>query len=379
MNEQKPEWYAKLKGDPIREKTFTLDKIHQIEQKAEEYQIQVQPRKRKALVPLLIVTALAAMVLFVVIVNKDTVGQWFSDNNQTGIETPIPTSPPPSTPTPTETSKDLRVEITETAGVLWHLLPFKTEDVSSMTVLNENTGKEVSIPEERNYIILQSLNWIDLTKAKAVNVSGESYELSALLRLHLKDGTVYAVPYDINNNVFDLGEPDSGNSFYYSDDQTVLLMQSLLNPDSQLAELDRDMDKAHNEDSSRDGKRTYNLDQLMVNGNDYAGWEKELESSSLDQPEIRYYDSGEEKVKGLNIYDKGGIIAISRQYVFTTNQYKTSGGVTVGSTPDEVLANLGEPSSKSASKWNYNLGDYQRFYLLFEENVVKYMVVLIPL
>lgn len=72
------------------------------------------------------------------------------------------------------------------------------------------------------------------------------------------------------------------------------------------------------------------------------------------------------------------LIALNSQLVFASSQYKTVDGVGVGSLEDEVLKKLGKPNLKTKTGWGYKSGDYVRFYLYFEEGVVKYMSINMP-
>ncbi|GGH40660.1 hypothetical protein [Paenibacillus segetis] len=278
-------------------------------------------------------------------VNKD------EDNN-----TPIPTATP--------------VKPIVILPYLIEMLDFQEEDVQSISV--EYKGMKQDIPAERLYVILQSLRWADTTAAKAETEAKADVE-QAVIHFALKEQVV-DLPYDINNNTFELG-----GSSYYADDQVLLLMQGLFRINVELAELDTFLEQARiqQENAGNVDPEALTAERVQMDGLDFNGWETKLKDAESVWT-ISFYDEGTGEVKKAQKFDHG-IIMLNRQIIFTNDVYETGDGVKVGLTIDQVMDKLGPWAMKLVSRWSYKVGDYYNFHLYFDLNKVKYIVLSQPL
>ncbi|GGG14588.1 hypothetical protein [Paenibacillus abyssi] len=404
MSDKTPDWYQKLKGEPLVEKTFTVDSIRRIEQKRAEWEKRGKARTNHIRRVFVMCAASILLVLLLGIsLEHDRLGKWVSDIGSTWSTEPGSITPPAGKPGPdavppdtigpdtaepepfdpdqTETDNqtqkpdptqtDGRVHVKRMDGLLMEYLPFNTEEVQSISLWNNRIGEEIIIPDEREYVITQALNWLDIAKARVEEAAGSEPDLK--LRFHLKNH-VYAIPYNPDNNALDLG-----GGQYYADDRTLLLIKSLMDPNSRLAVLDQTLEQARvpAEDGSSDESKLPDWEKLKIDGKDYNSWEMELKGMAFDS-ETLYYDSVIERVDGVREYGQGRIIQLSRLIVFLNSDYKTTDGVGVGLSEEEVLQLLGMPNHRTQTCWSYATGDYLTFHLYFEAGFVKMMALSQP-
>lgn len=261
-------------------------------------------------------------------------------------------------------------------GYLKDLLPFNTEQVEQITIEAYGIEQAIPVPEERQQVILHNLNDLDLTKA-AAEYTPKPLE-PTYMRFHTADH-VYTLSYDLRENEFII---DSKG--FYADDEVMLLMYGLLQPDSKLAELDQMFEQARIELEQYEGdivgSLIYPEDQLSLFSLNYEAWVGLLfNMSSLKSTEIgHYYKEGQQAVN-IAVEYENGILAINQSLIFTQEGYATPSGITIGTAEEQVLAGLGEPSLKLPSKWSYATGDDLKFHLYMEHNKVKYIVLTEPL
>ncbi|MDQ0060526.1 hypothetical protein [Paenibacillus harenae] len=377
MNEFDPEWMQKLKTtDPLRAKTFTPEKMSVIEKAVENMNKPSRGRKRKIWIPGF--AAVVAAVIFVSgILPSGPYTGWLSDlfeNEQNDGTTAKPNPIPPDQADPQpEIEPQPPAETVPLTGKLKDQLQFSTESEMTISIHDAQSGKDIDIPAEREYVILQSLNGTDLTAAKAQEAASSGPEASVFLRF-LVDGKIYQIPYRLKANTIEW----KGQSFYV-DDGIMLLMHGLLLPETKLTQIDRVFEQARKEQENGqviEQENRYDWERLQINGKDYAAWEKELKNLPLVS-EKKYYNFFTEKMNSIRQYE--GITALNQAILFEDPKYGTKDGIRVGLTEAEVIAKLGEPNKKSTTEWSYKDGDYSQFHLYFENGKVLYIVIAMPL
>ncbi|MDQ0115146.1 hypothetical protein [Paenibacillus harenae] len=377
MNEFDPEWMQKLKTtDPLRAKTFTPEKMSVIEKAVENMNKPSRGRKRKVWIPGF--AAVVAAVIFVSgILPSGPYTGWLSDlfeNEQNDGTTAKPNPIPPDQADPQpEIEPQPPAETVPLTGKLKDQLQFSTESEMTISIHDAQSGKDIEIPADREYVILQSLNGTDLTAAKAQEAASSGPEASVFLRF-LVDGKIYQIPYRLKANTIEW----KGQSFYV-DDGIMLLMHGLLLPETKLTQIDRVFEQARKEQENGqviEQENRYDWERLQINGKDYAAWEKELKNQPLVS-EKKYYNFFTEKMNSIRQYE--GITALNQAILFEDPKYGTKDGIRVGLTEAEVIAKLGEPNKKSTTEWSYKDGDYSQFHLYFENGKVLYIVIAMPL
>ncbi|RUS47447.1 hypothetical protein [Cohnella sp. AR92] len=118
------------------------------------------------------------------------------------------------------------------------------------------------------------------------------------------------------------------------------------------------------------------FDLLLIDGLDYDGWEKKL-SKLTPHLSIPYYDNVTNGVSYATAYQEG-ILHADLQIAFSSPDYATGGDIRVGMAKKQVQNAIGKPNLQVNSQWSYLIGDYLKFYLLFEDDKVKYMVYRMP-
>ncbi|MFD3261828.1 hypothetical protein ACE3MQ_24830 [Paenibacillus lentus] len=249
-------------------------------------------------------------------------------------------------------------------------LPFKEEEVNSISAIH--SGTKIEIPSERQYVVLQSLRFTDMQAA--VTEAASSSE-QVILQFNLANQRVIEVPYNLENNAY-----EADGKAYYADDQVLLLMHGLMNPDSELGLFDALEEKARLEmeqlaEAGEPGG--IEQEQLAVDGLIYMDWEERLQTEEADW-ELPYYDHAIGEIRKARKF-QDGILQLNNKIVFSDSSHETPGAVKVGLTMAEVTKKLDADARKLPSKWSYKSGDYFRFHLYFDDSKVKYMVLSQPL
>ncbi|UVI32672.1 DUF2845 domain-containing protein [Paenibacillus spongiae] len=379
MNDFEPEWYAKLKSGPHKQRTFTAAKMQAIEKEASRITGK-QGRKKLRWIP----AACACIAVSIVVMGLLPQGSytgWIRSLIDRTSEPMVPTKPEPA-PTPEPPVDDPQPEDdAPLTGYLKDQLPFNTESTAlTLSVHDSLNNKDIEIPSERQYVILQNFNWLELEKSKAAELDsaadGLRSDRSVTIRIQENDET-YEIPYWPNTNTFEWR-----GSHFYADSQVLRMMSGLLEPDSQLGRIDRIEEQARMEMEQHGAvnhETVYKSDRLEVNGKDINGWESELMKQQTGrQSGLKYYDDSLRKIADVREMNED-IIAFGGAVFFYSDRYATKGGVKVGLTQAEVLDKLGEPNSKTTSKWSYRIGDYLKFHLYFDQGKVVYISLLLPL
>ncbi|BBH24127.1 hypothetical protein Back11_54720 [Paenibacillus baekrokdamisoli] len=246
------------------------------------------------------------------------------------------------------------------------------EDVTSITVRSSESDHSIDVPKERYFAILDGLYWLDEGIAKADEQEKPTKSV-AVIRVETKSD-IYEIPYDLATNRLQI-EGD----WIYAYDYTLLIMHSLLAPESDIGKIDTMLEEARIEfDKNPTVTDTHLIDfEANVNGKDYNGWDKELKNDEATS-RVKFYETGTKMVNALSFYTNG-IIALNRQLLFTDPKYKTQDGIHVGMPREKALKKLGEPNVKLASHWGYKVGDYIRFHLYFEKDTIKWISLSMPL
>ncbi|MFF2480989.1 hypothetical protein [Paenibacillus sp. NPDC058071] len=379
MSDPKTEWMRKLKAtDPLRKKTFTPEKMEAIAMKIVDNKNRSPRNKQRSRVAAYVAGAVVAAVLIIGFLPSGSYTGWLL--NMLGSDSEKHTAPPVSTAPPIATEQPMPEPPKETAppaetapltGKLREHLPFNTESEMTISIHDNQSGKDYEIPADRKYVILQSMNWVDLEAAKAPKAESPA---SVLLRFTVGDQT-YEIPYWLESNTVEW----QGQSFYMND-RTLLLAYGLLQPESQLGIIDQRFEQARLEQENEQMSRrsyVYESDRLEVNGKDYDGWEKEL-AQLTPVSKHKFYDTGTEKMDSVRQYESG-IVTLSLTLVFEDSAFQTKDKIRVGLTDTEVLEALGKPNHKSASQWSYTIGDFSRFHLYFQDGKVAFVVMTTPL
>ncbi|WHX49235.1 hypothetical protein QNH46_00555 [Paenibacillus woosongensis] len=249
-------------------------------------------------------------------------------------------------------------------------LSFQEEEVKSVFAVWKGTKKE--IPLERQYVILQSLRFTDMQAAATETASPTG---QVIMQFALSDQRIIELPYNLDNNAF-----ESAGKAYYADDQALLLMHGLMQPDSELGVFDAFEERARLEAEKQAELREpkgVEREQIAVDGLIYSEWEERLDTEPADWS-IPYYDNAVGEVKEVRKYSNG-ILELNNKIIFCDGSHETPGGVKVGLTAAEVGKKLQADPMKLPSKWSYKSGDYFRFHLHFDGSKVKYMVLSQPL
>lgn len=332
-----------------------------------------------------VASAAAILIVAVTLLLSGQGADWFRGTDPGKAEPPLPTET--STPSPTiepgETDNDTYIQVDATSGKLGEQLPFSTEHVQSITIklrmkeqrmIGETTSTELTVPQSRAYLFLQNLHWTDLEKAIAHEPSPT--DSGVVIRLHTQDG-VYAIPYDVDSNTYELGDDR-----YYADNGVAQLMHSLLRPESPLATMERLSARASQEmeqsEATVDESFGYGRERFDVAGKDFNGWFAAIGQDNAYRTIVRYYDSIIEEVAEIRYDQETGIMATQGEIVFLNDTVKTVNGIKVGLTKDQVTGLLGKANLELDSKWSYKLGDYLKFHLYFENGRVACISLTMP-
>ncbi|GAA0138135.1 hypothetical protein YSY43_49760 [Paenibacillus sp. YSY-4.3] len=249
-------------------------------------------------------------------------------------------------------------------------LSFEEEEVNSVFAVWNGTKKE--IPVERQYVILQSLRFTDMQAAVTETASPAG---QVVLQFALSDQRIIELSYNLGNNAF-----EAAGKAYYADDQVLLMMHGLMQPDSELGAFDAFEERARLEAEKHANSlepEGIERELIAVDGLIYSDWEERLNTETTDW-RVPYYDNSVGEVKEVRKF-KGGILELNNKIVFSDGSHETPGGVKVGLSTAEVGKKLDADARKLPSKWSYKSGDYFRFHLHFDGSKVKYMVLSQPL
>lgn len=374
MNEKQPEWYRELQRGPHVQPAFTRDKKEAIVRRAEAIDRGEKGRSRGMIRVSWTAASVIVIALMVMFAFRENAGAPGGSGGEGAIGSPEPSPTveqwPDASPSPSQPEREaIIVAPSKQEGYLKDALPFSTEEIRHVWVSG------TMIPANRIYVILQSLNWLELTKAASEN---KSVSAGAIIQLQTADA-IYEIPYDVNTNEFLLGDRR-----YYADDQVMLLMHGILLPDSKLAQLDKAFEQARLEMESHKGgideSFSYSGERLTVADKSYSEWEQLLLVRSSSKPTVlgHYYDDAVQQKGDITEYSDG-IMKLNRSIVFMDGNYATPDGLSVGMTKEQVLEKLGEPNLRLDSKWSYKIGDYLKFHLYFDNNKMKYIELSQPL
>ncbi|KGG79817.1 hypothetical protein Y919_09715 [Caloranaerobacter azorensis H53214] len=259
-------------------------------------------------------------------------------------------------------------------NVLEEIFPFEYEDIVDITFYREKEKLPMDIDiEDLKQKTLQSLYWLG-DNARADIDFKELLDLEPIyIVFKLKDRTISYVYFYEKNVILMNGEAFHPGKYLY------LVLNQILEPNSIIAKISRALEykeDVENENYKSNYDSIYHFSRLEVNGKDFVQWEKEL--TKLNKIKSIPFYSMSEEIDFIEVY-KEGIVKFDLSIVFTNDKYKTKDGITVGLTKDEVISKLGKPNSIRGNKWGYLIGDYIRFYIIFEGNKVKYLMETMPL
>ncbi|HIW35058.1 MAG TPA: hypothetical protein IAA29_19970 [Candidatus Paenibacillus intestinavium] len=250
---------------------------------------------------------------------------------------------------------------------------YDEEKIESITI-QYGSNEPYTIPKDREYVILQSLYWIDLLVAEAKDQT--ITEDNVMIHINSVDKVV-AVPYNITKNTFQLG-----NKLYYASDGVAMLMYGQFKQESQLAMIDRiyavAWEESRESEAKVDESFRYDYDQLMINDMDFHGWKQNLLNDSNYINVANYYDNGTDTVSDIRHYEDLAIVS-QREVLFISDSVATKDGIKIGLTKEEVLTTLGKPNLERETQWSYQIGDYLKFRLYFENNKVVLISLTLPL
>ncbi|TCM93320.1 hypothetical protein EV294_107273 [Paenibacillus sp. BK033] len=364
MNEKQPEWYRELQRGPHVQPNFTREKKEAIVRQTETLGHGEKRRSRWMIRFSWAALSFIVVAVIVAVAFRENVGAPGGGGGKGAVASPE--ASPNATPIP---KGQFFVIPSRQDGYLKDALPFSTEEVKKIWV------KETQVPQDRMYVILQNLNMLEMTKA---GTDDKPLSTESLIRFETAD-SVYRIPYDVDTNEYHLG-----GRGYYADDQVMLLMHGILQPDSKLAQLDRMFEQARLEMETREGgideSFSYDGKRLTVAGKSYNEWEQLLLLRSSVQPILlgHYYDDAVQAVGNVTEYSDG-VMQLNRSIVFTDGNYATPDGLAVGMSKEEVVQKLGKPNLQLDSKWSYKIGDYLKFHLYFDHNKIRCIVLSQPL
>ncbi|RUT29655.1 hypothetical protein EJP77_14910 [Paenibacillus zeisoli] len=363
MSKGTEELYDQLKQGPFQHRTFTKDHMNRIVHEATKQNKRSSPTKSR------LVWAAAA---FVIIISIGTIYAYLKGNP---AAKEVVATPPIVSPKVQESTSDIPVKPDKPSGQLGEQLPFTAEMVESITVKPSGKSTEIAVPKSRYTVITNGLYWEDLSIAKAENDTPDDKQVQ--IRIHTSKG-VYSVPYSLDSNTYQLG-----SARYYADDQMLRLMSGLLEPDSDLAKVERLSAAAQEEvdrgEMKRNDNLTYKAERLNVDGKDTNGWLSQLGLQSKSYTFAkRYYNSLTQRVSNVLYYKETGIIASASEVIFLDSKFQTPDGIKVGLTKQQVQSKLGKPNMETDSSWDYRVGDSLKFHLYFENNEVIFISLTMP-
>ncbi|PZD95805.1 hypothetical protein DNH61_10140 [Paenibacillus sambharensis] len=368
MKEPNPQWYTRLKGNPHARKTFTPEKIRQIELLAASGGKRQARRRSLLLWPAAALVSAAVFLIFVFPILEQQSNQP-PGGNRPPVDHPDDIAPP-VIDQPAGNLLEIDFPEGEPQGTLGELLPFKSEDVTEVEWLHSAESAAIPIPVERKYTVINDLYWVNLDKTLArTEASGNP---QTIFRIHTSNGRSWDIPYDVETNTYDI----SGQRFY-ANDAVLMMMHNVLDLESPLAAWDRVKEKARLEQESNEGGSVdesfqYDFEQLTVGGKDYESWSKELaESADAAEWTVSYYNDLLGEVQQIRFV--AGALTLSLEIIFTSEDYRTPDGIGIGTTREEVTEILGPANLSTETKWSYKVGDYLKFHLYFEDDKVAYL------
>jgi len=248
------------------------------------------------------------------------------------------------------------------------------DEAKVQSISIQQGSDQYAVPETREYVILQSLYWLDLSVAKSVEQTINEGDI--FIYIHSADQTL-VIPYDRTNNTFQLGE-----SSYYASAEVAKLMAGIFHPDSELAKLDVVFTAAYEQRAAGskgiDESLRYDAEQFKINNMDFNEWKMSLVNNSEGEAIAPYYDEGSQTVSAIYYYDNQALL-FDREIVFISDRVETKDGIKLGLTKEEVLSSLGKPNLDTEAQWSYSIGDYLKFHLYFDNNKVAYISLTSPL
>lgn len=368
MNNETQELYKELQQDPIRQQTFTAAKMNAIEEKASQLHKGRNGMKKSRRQKIWFVSAASVVSIIIVVLvlqNQDQI---------LPISTPTTTTDQIDQIKDMEPNQDIQVRPKELTGQLGDQLPFNTEKIESITIQSGSDGQESVVPKESEYVIRQNLYWLNMSQARAVNVSAND---SIMIRVHMADG-VYSIPYDVDSNTYQIGD-----ARFYGDSQVIQFMHGLFRPESKLSLLERisvqAIREADENEAGVDESFIYDGGRFNINGKDVNGWMKQMHEDKGYTSVIHYYDHVIERIDEVRYYEESGILTSGDAIVFMKDTVETTDGIKVGLSKEEVVSLLGKANLELDSEWSYKIGDYLKFHLYFEDNKIIYMRLNLPL
>lgn len=365
MSKETDQLYDQLKQGPFPHRTFTRDHMNRIALEA------TRQNKRSISAKSRFIWATAASIV-IVCIGTVLFYSYLKGNSASGE---VVATPPIVKPKVQESTGDIPVKPDRPSGQLGAQLPFTAEMVESVTVKPPGTSAEMAVPKSRYTVITDGLYWEDLSIAKADKDTPDEKQVQ--IRIHTSKG-VYSIPYSLDSNTYQLG-----NARYYADDQVLRLMSGLLEPDSDLAKVER-LSAAAQEEVDRGEMKgndslKYKAERFNIDGKDTNGWLSQIlfQSNSYTFAK-RYYNSLTKKMSVLLYYKETGIISSESEVIFLDKSFQTPDGIKVGLTKQQVQSKLGKPNMEINSRWDYRVGDSLKFHLYFENNEVAFISLTMP-
>ncbi|WP_028559200.1 hypothetical protein [Paenibacillus pinihumi] len=283
-----------------------------------------------------------------------------------------------NTPRPTVHTSDLGMVVKPSEGAeeavyLLDKLPFVQEEVQKIFVQSINSDQAVEVPDERKYVILQNLAWLNMEDAAAGAVSPEEKE-EARLRFQVKNET-YEYLYNLKSNTI-----EADGKAYYADDQVYLLVNELLEPASGLGELESLLEKSklelEKQDAPLNEKPKYDAKRLVVGEKNFGQWEKELQSRKPDA-KTPFYSDEIGQIQYIQYYDEG-IYELNSLLIFKDERHKTPDGIHNGMSKQQVMDKLGKPNLETSTLWGYLTDDYLSLFLYFNDDKLAFMALPVP-
>ncbi|USB32283.1 outer membrane protein assembly factor BamE [Paenibacillus sp. YPG26] len=363
MSRETDELYNQLKQGPFPHRTFTVDHMNHITNEA------AKQNKRSSPVKSRLVWAAAAFVLII------SIGTFYAYLKENPAGKEVVATPPIIKPEIQEPASDIPLKPDRPSGQLGEQLPFTAEMVDSITIKASGTEAEIAVPKSRYTVIADGLYWENLSIAKADLASPDQKQVR--IRIHTSKG-IYSVPYSLDSNTYQLG-----SARYYADDQVLRLMSGLLEPDTDLAKVERLSAKAQEEvdrgEMKSNDKLTYKAERFNIDGKDTAGWLSQIALQSISYTFSKaYYDALTQRVRHVLYYKETGIFASASEVIFLNKNVQTPDGIQVGLTKQQVQSKLGKPNMETDSRWDYRVGDSLKFHLYFENNKVAFISLTLP-
>ena len=383
----KPDWYKNLQTGPHRKKTFTTESMTRIERKLARKD---KKNKRKRWLPIAALSTTAIVLVLGITLTIDRLpgitGPGPSEGNAgPGVTDPVdppvgtndPVEPPanqtpegpPPLPDIEPNDSETLVELASIDDVmLSEALPFSMDDVTEVSVRTAD-GQELEVSQEGPNNLLTLLGQVFLPESRLDETStGDEPQVDAMLRFLASD-TLYAIPYASQANVMDLGAGQ-----VYANGNTAREIYAVIYPDSAIAQFvqARNAVLSNSETGDEDRSNSYEPERLAVDGKTYYRWTEELAEMSAEV-DLPYYTETS-RLDSVRSYNEGAIISWDLLVAFTTDEYQTSDGISVGMTKDEVQELLGTPHIQTSLNWKYDVDNWDDLNLYFDGDVVQYVV-----